>query len=100
MSRASDSMAATPRSRMTGLDYKPGNANEWKSVLPFVEIRGKQQTVLVAGRLVEKTVGDAKEYFVVAECEPFRKDLDVVIGSGCVLFPAKMSSTLSDCIST
>ena len=36
------------------LDYKPGNAIEWKSVLPFVEIRGKQQTVLVAGRLVEK----------------------------------------------
>ena len=72
------------------LDYKPGNANEWKSVLPFVEIRGKQQTVLVAGRLVEKTVGDAKEYFVVAECEPFRKDLDVVIGSGCFFFPAKI----------
>jgi len=69
------------------LDYKPDNSIDQKATLPFVEIKEADQTFLVTGKLVEKAVGKEREYYVVAECEPFRKDLNVIIGSGVFIFP-------------
>ena len=72
------------------VDYKPDNSIDRKATVPFVEIKESDGTFLIAGRLVEKAAGDGKKYFVVAECEPFKKELDVTMGSGVFTFPKRI----------
>jgi hypothetical protein len=72
------------------VNYRPDSSIERKTTVPFIEIKESDATYLVAGTLVEKAVRDGKEYFVVAECEPFRKELDVVVGGGVFVFPERV----------
>lgn len=73
------------------IDYTPDKSVAKKATVPFVELKEADQTFLFKGKLIEKALRRNKEYYVVAECEPFRKNFSVEVGAGVFFFPGKIN---------
>ena len=72
------------------IDYEPGTLNKFEKPIPFVEISEAGKSYLYAGKLQERFLGKKKEYCVVAQCEPFKKEVDVSIGAGVFIYSTEV----------
>lgn len=77
---SSTEVPAKPIDISVKLDRKPGQIN--KKAIPFLEIREGSESVMLAGKLQERTVGAQKEYHVAARYVPFKIERNVSVGAG------------------